>query len=74
VFLARYANFQAPRKSCDSLFELIQGRNEKTRAYVNRFIKASRKVHNYNEELALAAVEKGLRDRSPGTLHFSSMG
>jgi hypothetical protein len=30
VFLALYANFQALRKSCDSLFELIQGRNEKT--------------------------------------------
>jgi hypothetical protein len=41
VFLARYANFQAPQKSCDYLFELIQGRNEKTRVYVNHFIKAS---------------------------------
>jgi hypothetical protein len=30
VFLALYANFQALRKSYDSLFELIQGRNEKT--------------------------------------------
>jgi hypothetical protein len=41
VFLARYANFQAPQKSCDSLFELIQGRNEKIRAYMNHFIKVS---------------------------------
>jgi hypothetical protein len=61
------------RKFCDSLFELIQGHNEKTRAYVNRFIKDSRKVHNYNEKLVLAAVKKGFRDRDPGTLHFCSM-
>jgi Retrotransposon gag protein len=67
VFLARYANFQTPRKSCDSLFKIIQGHKEKTRVYVNRFIKASRKVHNYNEELALAAIKKGLRDRGPDT-------
>jgi hypothetical protein len=73
VFLALYANFQALKKSYDSLFELIQGRNEKTRAYVNRFIKVSRKVYNYNEKLALVAVKKGLRDRGPGTLRFSSM-
>jgi hypothetical protein len=73
VFLAHYANFQVPQKSCDSLVELIQGRNEKTRAYMNRLIKASRKVHNYNEELALVVVKKGLRDRGPSTLYFSSM-
>jgi Retrotransposon gag protein len=73
VFLAHYANFQAPRKSYDSLFELVQGRKKKTRIYVNRFIKASRKIHNYNEELALTAIKKGLRDRGPSTLRFSSM-
>jgi hypothetical protein len=73
VFLVYYANFQAPQKSCNSLFELIQGCNEKTRAYVNCFIKPSRKVHNYNEELALIAVKKSLRDRGPNTLRFSSI-
>jgi Retrotransposon gag protein len=73
VFLAHYANFQAPRKYYDSLFELVQGLKKKTRTYVNRFIKVSRNVHNYNEELSLAAIKKGLRDRGPGTLRFSSM-
>jgi Retrotransposon gag protein len=73
VFLARYVNFQTYHKSCDLLFEIVQGRKEKIRAYVNRFIKSSRKVHNYNEKLDLAAIKKGFRDRGPGTLRFNSM-
>jgi hypothetical protein len=68
VFLTHYANFQTPRKSYDSLFEIIQGQKEKTRVYMNCFIKASRKVHNYNEELTLVVIKKGLRDRGPSTL------
>jgi Retrotransposon gag protein len=73
VFLARYVNFQTPRKSYYLLFEIVQGRKEKIRAYTSRFIKSSRKVHNYNEKLDLAAIKKGFRDRGPGTLRFNSM-
>jgi hypothetical protein len=29
VFLARYTNFQAPRKSCDSLFKIARRKLER---------------------------------------------
>jgi hypothetical protein len=73
VFLACYANFQLSHESCDALFEVIQGQKERTHVYVNRFIKAFQKVHNYNEELALVAIKKELRDRRSGTLRFASL-
>jgi hypothetical protein len=49
-----------------------QGSNERTRAYIHRFTKVMRKIENYFDELALMAMQRGLRNGGPGTLKYDS--
>ncbi|XP_078170108.1 uncharacterized protein LOC144564380 [Carex rostrata] len=72
AFLAQYIVIKRPRVTCEMLFDLSQGSSERTRSFVNRFVEASRKVLDLNEEVAVAALRKGLRRGGVGTLRHDA--
>lgn len=54
VFLARYLAIHQPRVTCEMLFNIKQGPKEGTRRFLERFMHASKKVQDLNEEVAIA--------------------
>lgn len=50
------------------LLDIVQGPMERTVAFVNWFIQASRRIQNLNEKFTLAAIKKGLWKEGPDTL------
>ena len=67
LFYKRYAGLRKPRILCASLFNQIQGVQETLAAYVHRFMDAARRVEDFNDDVAVAAIRQGLRRGGPGT-------
>ncbi|XP_078153001.1 uncharacterized protein LOC144548163 [Carex rostrata] len=72
AFLTRYLAVRQPRVTCEMLFDIEQGPKEGTGKFLERFMHASRKVHDLNEEVAIAALRKGLRRGGVGTLRHDA--
>ena len=51
------------------MFDIVQGAEEPTRKYVDRFLEASKNVKGYDDKLAILALRRGLQK---GNLRFES--
>lgn len=71
-FLARYIAIKRSKVTCEILFDLTQGMNERTRSFVTRFVETAQKISDLNKEVAVAALRKGLRKGGVGTLRHDA--
>jgi Retrotransposon gag protein len=72
LFLERYSHIKIPWVTVESLLDMKQSPTEWTRAYIYRFTRVMRNIENYSDELALIALQRGLRNGGPDTLKYDS--
>ena len=67
LFYKRYAGLRRPRVLCTSLFSYVQDPQETLSAFVRRFSDTARRVEDFNDDIAIAAIRHGLKKGGPGT-------
>ena len=62
AFIGQFISGKTHEKSSASLMNLLQGRNESLRDYINHFTKEALKVPDLDEKVAMIALQQGTTD------------
>ena len=62
AFIGQFISGKTHEKSSASLMNLLQGKNESLRDYINRFTKEALKVPDLDEKVAMIALQQGTTD------------